>query len=1176
MKISGIDFPKPLLNALKDNQLVVFAGAGVSIPPPAGLPTFKQLAEAVALGTGQTLKKDEPEDRFLGRLHDRKLQVHLRAAQELQKNSPKPSCLHHDLTGLYRDLYSLRIVTTNFDTLFEEAAKERFGTQPEAFRAPALPLGRDFAGIVHVHGSIDSSKDMVLTDADFGRAYLTEGWARNFLLDLFRTFTALFVGYGHNDMVMNYLARALPVDQTQSRFVLTDEADGNRWESLGIKPVTFPKLDKDDYSGLYKGISGLSEHATRGILDWQSTITQIATNPPSLDQEAMDLVDNGLSDPAHTRFFTEAASHIEWIQWLDENGNLDNLFGANPTQMLDEPTWRLGRWLADAFAKEHSDELFRLIAKHHMNIHPGFWETLGRAVAPQKDPPWETEKLARWVSLLLTTAPTQPNSYLLPWLGERCMEAGLTDSLLDVFRQMSAVKTSVRERITFSRDDPGPSTTAEAVQVHNHHELNELWKKGLKPNLNDVAEPLLDQLVHSFTTRHRTLCAWQAAETNFDPDSYGRSAIEPHEQDDYPQSIDVLINAARDSLEHLATTQPEIAATWCDQLIRSEVPILRRLAVHALNLRGDLTSNTKIDWVMNKIGLHDLPAHHELFRIMRVIYPDSTPEQRQVIIEQVSQFDLPGHDGEDIARTIAYQHFTWFSWLSESDPECVLVKKHLQDIQEQYPEFKPRPWADLTHFSSDGVVEHRSRWSADQLLSKPAEDWAEELLAFRNPDRFEEDAYDRTRLAREVEEAATKNFPWGIKLADTLVEKGIWDTYLWPPLMRAWVHQQGEEEQDEVLDRLLHGELQKSHVRTVAKTLTGLVSKGNLSHSSGLLPKANQVALMAWEGINANEPVGAMEDWYGRAINHPAGMLTEFWMFSLSSWYNEQHPRAAGISEEYLGFMYKIVQDETTDGRLGKSAIARQIRFLTAVDEEWVLEHLVPLFDSENKDDRLAVWEGFLYEGISPRVAETLEGPFLTALSDMDELFPQGTKSRESFIRHFTTFATYFANQPLDPLIPTFFTKAGVADKKLFAWNISNNLQHMEPGPLNDLWDRWLRKYWENRLQGTPAEIDPAEAGAMLDWLPRLDNLFPEAVELAIKVPKLKSEYGSVPRRLDSEKMYENYPEATAKLLIYLGGQDLPPWAWHGSKESIEYLITRDLPEGLHHQLKEISAKLGL
>ena len=175
MKISGIDFPKSLLNAQRNNQLVVFCGAGVSMPQPAGLSTFRQLAKAVALGSGETLGKDEPEDRFLGRLAHKGQQVHLQAAEVIRKNVPKPSCLHHDLTALYRNPDSLRIVTTNFDTLFEEAAKERFGTEQKVFRAPALPLGRDFNGIVHVHGSIDSPNDMILTDADFrlrGSLYL--------------------------------------------------------------------------------------------------------------------------------------------------------------------------------------------------------------------------------------------------------------------------------------------------------------------------------------------------------------------------------------------------------------------------------------------------------------------------------------------------------------------------------------------------------------------------------------------------------------------------------------------------------------------------------------------------------------------------------------------------------------------------------------------------------------------------------------------------------------------------------------------------------------------------------------------------------------------------------------------------------------------------------------------
>ena len=33
MRIGGVEFPKPLLNALRDGRLVVFAGADVSMGP---------------------------------------------------------------------------------------------------------------------------------------------------------------------------------------------------------------------------------------------------------------------------------------------------------------------------------------------------------------------------------------------------------------------------------------------------------------------------------------------------------------------------------------------------------------------------------------------------------------------------------------------------------------------------------------------------------------------------------------------------------------------------------------------------------------------------------------------------------------------------------------------------------------------------------------------------------------------------------------------------------------------------------------------------------------------------------------------------------------------------------------------------------------------------------------
>ena len=241
------DFPSTLKKALSDATLSVFAGAGVSMGEPACLPNFKTLTKELAQGTGEDLGDAEPEDRFLGRLNtDKRVQVHERAAELLTGRCPRPTALHRDLLRLFPGGRSTRIVTTNFDLLFEQAAAEGdAGSNAEVFKAPALPLGRDFSGIVHVHGAVDRPETMVLTDKDFGRAYLTDGWARRFLVDLFRSWTVLFVGYSHGDTVMNYLARALPAGGVE-RFALTDEAEDGRWSRLGdhADPVSKVRLQR--------------------------------------------------------------------------------------------------------------------------------------------------------------------------------------------------------------------------------------------------------------------------------------------------------------------------------------------------------------------------------------------------------------------------------------------------------------------------------------------------------------------------------------------------------------------------------------------------------------------------------------------------------------------------------------------------------------------------------------------------------------------------------------------------------------------------------------------------------------------------------------------------------------------------------------------------------------------
>ena len=104
---------------------------------------------------------------------------------------------------LFRSGNAVRLVTTNFDSHFTTAAEDLYeGTVP-IFSAPALPVGNRFQGIVYLHGDVSQDpKELVLTDGDFGRAYLTEGWARRFLQEMSAKYTVLFVGYSHRDVVI--------------------------------------------------------------------------------------------------------------------------------------------------------------------------------------------------------------------------------------------------------------------------------------------------------------------------------------------------------------------------------------------------------------------------------------------------------------------------------------------------------------------------------------------------------------------------------------------------------------------------------------------------------------------------------------------------------------------------------------------------------------------------------------------------------------------------------------------------------------------------------------------------------------------------------------------------------------------------------------------------------------
>jgi hypothetical protein len=1165
-KLATIEFDVDILDALRDDRLVVFAGAGVSIGPPSNLASFWKLTCDIARGTGLT--PTEPLDRFLGQLHDRKVRVHELAAQLLSPTGSAPNPLHHDLLRLFRTVDRIKLVTTNFDLHFETAANALFGAVPEVYRAPALPLGYDFSGIVHVHGALPRARDLVLTDSDFGRAYLTEGWARRFLADAFRRYTVMFVGYSHKDVVMNYLARALPVDSVAGRFALTDE-DGS-WELLGIKPIRFGKgTGAEPFKELYDGVQRLADRSTRGALDWQSRLAELGGGAPPTDEEAIGEVEQALRQVHTTRFLLDAARNPAWLQWLNGRKHLDALFG---TSNLGERDVLIAGWLAQHFAINHADELFDILAAHRLRMNPYLWSAIGRELGVLNEKSLDASALKRWVTILLASAPVHMDQHVLLWLAERCSSQACVELALKVFMTMSEHRLSVKPGFTWpdKQGERAHLLEAECTFRADHWPLNEAWMKHLKPHLKQFAQSILSGVARRLEEMHGDLAAWDKASRDWDPLSYGRSAIEPHEQDRNPEAIDVLIDAARDALEWLATSEPTLLEAWTERLVTSDVPLLRRLAIHAMTVQPARSSEGRLEWILDRVGLHNLSEHHEVHRVVALSYVTAADQARKAVVDAIVSHTLMASEDWSAEEGTARSHFDWLSWLLQAKPDCAVAGAALEPIKVRYPGWRPSDHPDLTHWiGSAGWVGSESPWSVEHLLAREPGQQLDDLLNFKG-NRF--DGPSRDGLLTKVREASQKAPSWAFALAQALGDRPLWSSDLWSALIR------GLQESDltiegwrGLLTLASNRAVQSTHAYDIANMLYALVRDGAKPFALDLLEQANEISLATWQSLEAGPDDNDVRDWLTRALNRPAGVIVQFWINGLSLLMHGKTGAARVMPDVYRNWLTLVAQDSTSKGGMGRTLLASQTAFLFGLDEPWTRQNVIPLFSDPDPIKFVQAWQGFLAWGrLYPVLVETMIPAFLEALP---RLRTDLQKSRRRFIEFYTALAVFHVSDPAQQLIPALFVHASLDERIAFASHIGHYLRQMEGTTKRQLWDRWLSSYWQARLQGVLATLDEAEIRNMLEWLPYLDDAFPDAVALAIRVSPIRLENSHVLFALRKSELVTRFPAETAELLIFLSSCIL---GYQAADLGTIYAQVPRLPAQTRERVEEAFARAGV
>ena len=1161
MRIAGVEFPEPLLTALRDGRLVVFAGAGVSMAAPAGLPDFRGLAHRISQGTNISIGEEEREDRFLYRLKTAELEIHPRASKLLQQGNPQPTELHRNILRLYRNADDVRIVTTNFDMLFEQAAIYLYNPQPQSFQAPALPLGHRFQGIVHIHGAVDNPQEMILTSEDFGRAYLTEadGWARRFLVDLFANAVTLFVGYSHNDTIMNYLTQSLARHDSNRQYALIGaEIDTpSRWQIMGVQPITFPQENKGDYSQLDKAIADLAKHFHRGFLDWQREITNIATGMPPSDKESADIIDHALSEPRLTRFFTAAAQLPGWIDWLDHRNHFSALF-ADGT--LSEQQLILAEWLVRQFAVTHPDFLFSVIRHHGAKLNPILWNILVGQLKPIEKGTPDPNIPSRWVLFLTINIPTQVDSFALLRMAEVCAETGMFDSLLQVY---DAIMARINRSLAVGMQRHSPPS-------YESHAISQLNERCLRPNLHAIAESLLARTSTRIEERYLMLKAWNKSDDAWHLD--WRPAIEPHQQNNNDQACDHLIEVARDCLEWLATNQPYVVQQWSEHHIDSPVALLRRLAIHTLTIRTDLSANSKITLLLEHCDIHDIVIRHEVFRAARAAYPQCDPEHRKYFVEAILSYRQPLVDELDNELQSAYQHFNWLHWLNEADPNDDITADALAEIRDKYPDLRPREHPDfISYFTiSDGSLWNKpSPWTVSEMLESTIPEWLPLALAHQSQNPTD---IVRDELSSNIVEATQQQPSWGISLATEMAKNNHWDTPLWNAVIEGFsTDTMDENTLENAVAVLSNANLYKTHGKTLARTIYGITKTNYSTINPTTLAMLDEMAKNLWEYAQTEDQEDP-DDWMFRAINHPSGILAQYWVQSIARWHELQptHPKELSCNDA----LSKIMADQQMSGVLARVVFTRDLPFLSLVGEDWVERNLIPLLSPDSKEFE-AAWDGLSYCGrIYPQTAELLRKPSLEAVEHISNTNKDGLRHR--FVRLYTELLTWFAECPTDEWIVNIISHGSTEIRCLFANNLQHIIRASDESKQKELWNTWLKEYWENRLSSCPVKLDDEEIRDMLNWPNELKAVYPDAVELAVRMQPVHIETGTPLYRLINSDLPTEHPESVAKFLIHIGKIVQPQEIWYQADKIVDLLIQSGISKETEANLKELKAKIGL
>lgn len=1180
MRVQGVDLPDDLVKAHAEGRLTLFVGAGASKAPPSNLPDFRKLAKRIAKETyNEAPSKGSQLDAYLGELASKhEVDVHERVREHIASQDSRPNDLHRAIVDLALASQTPRIITTNYDLHLstclageaDEASKGGEGLGIREYLSLEFPMRDDFSGIVYLHGSVSEPvSNLVVTAADFGRVYLTARWtAAQFLSAIFHNSTVLFIGYSHEDTLMKYLSLGLTAERDRPAYALCKRKElPGHWEELGITPIGYDR--HADLPLILKEWAGQSRTV---MSDHKERVGAILQNPPPPTADDESYLEWILRSEGHRRLFTGEAKGAEWLLWAAHFPEFTCIFNPH----VENPPSEFVYWFSRNYAAdpETADSALDLFRNQGSQFSPALWDDIEWKVgdALQESDEATRQAAKRWIPLLLKHVPpnrqhAEPFLIYLYWGRiDPVRDPAETLLLLDyLFTPVASLSSSPLLDGELRAAEP-------ELRIHPEESLTNWVAQKLVPALSDAQAAqavagLADQklrLAHAIATSDGDVVgSWQMM-------SFGRSAIEPHEQDRHPEGIDPLIDLAREALEAMLRHHHELSESWLHSWATSEIPLLRRLGIHGWAERQDVTPDDKIDWLISSDSIFDQWVRHEAMRLLALALPGASETAVARVVNLVADgptwdIDPLDEEGAEMRERAVYE---WLAWISRHAPESPAARQSFDDIESAHPEWTPSDHPDLLSWIRMGYIAPPEEGPpyllgaqelCDMIQRDPAElfDWLSAFPISPTPERRRTLRGTALHALREAIKACPEG---GVALLDYIINGNLQEQN---PLAEAAAGAVLNAWYDAAPDTFPHEEIAE------------------------LLPRIWATGSSDWEEVPDSQQT-PQSDWLSLARGHWAALSM---MVALRIAQHEYHAARGEEAElaDYLRALFEtVLADDTEYANLAQETLAAGAAPLFQFDSAWCKENVLPLLDPTiDLDQAIRCWHAFLPGGkISAELLNAgLIKSYISMTAHLDRI------NWMHFCRDWATIALYFVEGPKEAKWIGKFT-ARVDLERRIQWMNSVREALSDLGSSNGAanWDTWMRTYWEGRLRSIPKRLTPDESSALAGWTPHLQDRFPEAVALACRntTPLTSDSHlmvanltGRHPQRDISETMAGIYPEATAQLLIHMmsGTQRLSDHFLHSTlNDAIPKLLTRISPEQaalLREQAERLNLQTG-